>query len=88
MTDLLKVLPLAVVMVAGPQMITAIMLTTSTRPRQNSSVFVGGAVLATAVATSIFYFVANVLKLKSSSHSSSSVTVDWVIVAVLALARP
>ena len=50
MTDLLKVLPLAVVMVAGPQMITAIMLVTSTR------------------------------------HGSSSVTADWVIVAVLLLA--
>ena len=87
MTDLLKVLPLAVVMVAGPQMITAIMLVTSTRPRQNSYAFVGGAVLASAVATSLFYVVAKVLKLKSSaSHGSSSVTADWVIVAVLLLA--
>ena len=87
MTDLLRVLPLAVVMVAGPQMITAIMLVTSTRARQNSYAFVGGAVLATAVATSLFYVVAKVLKLKSSaSHGSSSVTVDWVIVAVLLLA--
>jgi hypothetical protein len=34
MTNLLKVLPLAVVMVAGPQIITAILLTTSTKPRQ------------------------------------------------------
>ena len=36
MADFLKVLPLAVVMIAGPQMITAIMLTTSTKPRRNS----------------------------------------------------
>jgi threonine/homoserine/homoserine lactone efflux protein len=87
MTDLLKVLPLAVVMIAGPQMITAIMLTTSTKPRENSYAFVGGAVLATAAATTIFYYVAKVLKLKISSHgSSSSLTVDWVLVVVLVLA--
>jgi hypothetical protein len=72
MTHLLKVLPLAVVMVAGPQIITAIMLTTSTKPRQNSYAFVGGAALATAVATSVFYYVAKALKLKVSSHGSSS----------------
>lgn len=87
MTDLLKVLPLAVVMIAGPQMITAIMLTTSTKPRQNSNAFVCGAVLATAVATSIFYLVAKALKLKAkTSHGSSSATMDWIIVAVLLLA--
>ena len=86
MTDFLKVLPLAVVMVAGPQMITAIMLVTSTKPRQNSYSFVGGAVLASALGTSFFYIVARVLKLRVSSHGSSSVTVDWVLVAVLALA--
>ncbi|HZX98170.1 MAG TPA: GAP family protein [Dermatophilaceae bacterium] len=86
MTDFLKVLPLAVVMVAGPQMITAIMLVTSTKPRQNSYAFVGGAVLATAAATSIFYYVAKVLKLKGSSQSSNSATVDWVLVVVLVLA--
>jgi FtsH-binding integral membrane protein len=86
MTDLLKVLPLAVVMVAGPQIITAIMLTTSTKPRQNSYAFVGGAALATAVATSVFYYVAKALKLKVSSHGSSSSAVNWVLVVVRILA--
>ena len=86
MTDLLKVLPLAVVMVAGPQMITAILLTTSTKPRQNSFAFVAGAVLATLVATSIFYYVAKALKLKASTKGSHSVTADWVLVAILVIA--
>ena len=87
MADFLKVLPLAVVMIAGPQMITAIMLTTSTKPRRNSYAFIGGAVLATAVATSVFYVVAKLLKLRiSANHGSSSHVVDWVIVAVLLLA--
>ena len=86
MTDLLKVLPLAVVMIAGPQMVTAIMLVTSQRPRQNSFAFVGGAVLATILATSVFYVVARLLKLKASTKGSGSVTIDWVLVAVLLLA--
>ena len=86
MTDLLKVLPLAVVMIAGPQMVTAIMLVTSHRPRQNSFAFVGGAVLATILATSVFYVVARLLKLKASTKGSGSVTIDWVLVAVLLLA--
>jgi threonine/homoserine/homoserine lactone efflux protein len=49
--------------------------------------FVAGAVLATAAATVVFYYVAKALKLKISTHgSSSSVTVAWVLVAVLVLA--
>jgi hypothetical protein len=85
-TDLMKVLPLAVVMIAGPQMVTAIMLVTSTRPRRNSYAFVGGAVLATILGTSVFYVVARVLKLKASTKGSGSATVAWVLVAVLVLA--
>jgi hypothetical protein len=66
-------------------MITAIILVTSTKARRNSYSFVGGAVLATAIATSVFYYVAKVLKLKASNHGSSSMTVDWVLVVVLVL---
>jgi threonine/homoserine/homoserine lactone efflux protein len=86
MTDLLKVLPLAVVMIAGPQMVTSIMLVTSRKPRKNSFSFVAGAALATLLGTSIFYVVARLLKLKSKTKGSGSVTLDWVLVAVLVLA--
>ncbi len=43
MDNLLKVLPLAVVMIAGPQIITAIMLATSEKALRNSYAYVGGA---------------------------------------------
>jgi hypothetical protein len=84
-TDLLKVLPLAVVMIAGPQMVTAIMLVTSTKPRKNSFAFVGGAVLATIIGTTVFYLIGKALKLKGAGKGSGSMTLDWVIIAVLVL---
>jgi len=86
MLDLAKLLPLAVVMVAGPQIISAIMLATSEQARKNSFGYVCGAVLATVVATSTFDLVAQALQLKARSAGSGSVTVDWVLVVVLAAA--
>lgn len=86
MDNLLKVLPLAVVMVAGPQIITAIMLATSEKARRNSYAYVGGAILASTVSTAVFYYVAKALKLEPSSGESGSITVDWILVGVLLLA--
>ena len=68
MTDFLKVLPLAVVMVAGPQIITAIMLATSVRPRANSSGYVGGAMLAAVFNTCLFFFLARALGLAAGGE--------------------
>lgn len=85
MSDFAQLIPLAVVMVAGPQIISAIMLATSEKARKNSFAYVGGAVLATVLATSIFYFVAKALQLKAKSGDSGSVVVDWVFVVVLVI---
>ena len=82
MTDFLKVLPLAVVMVAGPQIITAIMLATSVRPRANSSGYVGGAMLAAVFNTCLFFFLARALGLAAGGGASHT-TVDWVLLVVL-----
>lgn len=84
--DLLTVLPLAVVMVAGPQIITAIMLATSEKARRNSYAYVGGAVLASIIATTVFYYLAKALDLKGSRDGGGSVWVDWLLVVVLLLA--
>lgn len=54
----LRVLPLAVVMVAGPQLLSAIFLATSERWRLNSAAYVLGAALSiTAVVTLGYLFV-------------------------------
>jgi threonine/homoserine/homoserine lactone efflux protein len=86
MENLLKILPLAVVMVAGPQIITDIMLATSEKARRNSYAYVGGAILASTVSTAVFYYLAKALDLEPSSGESGSVTVDWILVGVLLLA--
>jgi small neutral amino acid transporter SnatA (MarC family) len=46
-SDLLAALPMAIVMVAGPQIISAIFLATSDQARRNSVTFLLGVALAT-----------------------------------------
>lgn len=86
MDNLLKVVPLAVVMIAGPQIITAIMLATSEKARRNSYAYVGGAILASTVATAVFYYAARALNLEGSDGGSGSVVFDWFLVALLLVA--
>ena len=88
MPSFATLVPLAVVMVAGPQIISAIMLATSEKARSNSLGYVGGAILATLVATSLFYYAARVLHVKASTGGSDtgSVGLTWVFVVVLVAA--
>lgn len=58
MTALLAALPLVVVMIAGPQIVTAVLLATSERARANSVAFLGGVALATTLAVLGFYALA------------------------------
>lgn len=53
----LQVLPLAVVMVAGPQLLSAILLATTERWRANSLAFVAGAALSISGVVAIAYVV-------------------------------
>ena len=43
--NLVKILPLAFVMIAGPQILSAVFLATSVKWRQNSAAFVAGAAI-------------------------------------------
>ncbi|SFS87851.1 GAP family protein [Halostagnicola kamekurae] len=52
----LEVLPLVVVMVAGPQLLSTIFLATSERWRANSAAYVFGAALSISLVVSIVYF--------------------------------
>lgn len=52
----LTILPLAVVMVAGPQMLSAIFLATSRDWRRNSALFVSGAALSISTVVALAYF--------------------------------
>jgi high-affinity Fe2+/Pb2+ permease len=55
MQGLLTVLPMAVVMSAGPQIVTATFLATSRNPRRNSTAFLAGVALATTIGVTVFY---------------------------------
>jgi len=83
MSDLLKILPLAIVMVAGPQIISAIMLATSGQARKNSIAYVSGAMLAATIGTALAFTITELLNTSSSSSESGPTTIDYVLVGLL-----
>jgi len=55
MRAVMTVLPMAFVMVAGPQIVTAILLATSVRPRRDSAFFLLGSAAATTIGLTAAY---------------------------------
>jgi len=53
-----KVLPMSFVMIAGPQILSAIFLATSENWRRNSAAYLAGAALSITAIVTIAYFVA------------------------------
>jgi Sap, sulfolipid-1-addressing protein len=83
-TSLLAILPLAVVMVAGPQIVSAIFLATSEQARRSSTAYVLGVALAVVVGLAIVYAIASVLDVSGSARESSGRNwVDYLIIALL-----
>jgi hypothetical protein len=62
MSALPIVLPMAFVMIAGPQIVTAILLATGTRPRRDSAFFLLGAGVATFIGVTASYFLTGLMK--------------------------
>jgi Sap, sulfolipid-1-addressing protein len=79
--NLAKILPLTIVMIAGPQILSAIFLATSEKWKKNSIAYVVGASLS----ISIFVFAAYVLGGGGRSGGPSSDTVYYVVLALLLL---
>ena len=88
MPSLLTVLPLAFVMVAGPQIISAIFLATSENWKKNSAAFVGGVLLAVTLFVTIAYWIVRAFfdAAGSSNKSSTGKVVDGVILLLLVVA--
>ena len=95
MRQLLTVLPLACVMVAGPQIVSAIFLASSSDWARNSGAFLAGAAISISLVTTIAYLVARLAGATAggtghgSVHSGLdiAVVVLLVILAVLVLRR-
>ncbi len=80
--SLLVVLPLAVVMVAGPQFLSAIFLATTERWRENSAAYILGA----AASISLAVYFAFALGLGAIEQGQSRRTLKLVILAILLVA--
>jgi hypothetical protein len=76
---LAKLLPLAFVMIAGPQILTAIFLATTEAWQKNSAAFLAGAGLAVTAFTTIGF----VLSTGASDEGASNTTLDIIILVLL-----
>lgn len=81
MRTLLSVLPLAFVMIAGPQIISAVFLATSLDWRRSSAAFLAGALSSITIVVSAAYFLTRAAK--GGDSSSASGTTGHVIDAVV-----
>ena len=81
----LQILPLALIMVMGPQILTAIFLVTSQEPVKNSAAMLIGVLLAAWLSMLIWFGLYNVLGINPPSESSGPGTADYVVAGLLAV---
>jgi Sap-like sulfolipid-1-addressing protein len=80
-----QILPLAFVMIAGPQIISSFFLATSARWAANSFAYVAGAAVSITTFATIAYVVASGAKDAADSEHTANRTLDWVILALLVI---
>ncbi|WP_423746273.1 GAP family protein (plasmid) [Haladaptatus sp. SPP-AMP-3] len=81
--SLLQVLPLAFVMIAGPQFLSAIFLATSENWRRNSAAFVFGASLSITLLVSLTYFLGIGANRQRGSNTALSAIVLVLLLAAM-----
>jgi Sap, sulfolipid-1-addressing protein/Type IV secretion system pilin len=74
------VLPMAVVMSAGPQIVTATFLATSQGSKRNSLAFLGGVATATTIGVTVFFLLGSGTAGKQKEGKD---WLDWVIIGLL-----
>lgn len=80
MQGFLTVLPMAFVMSAGPQIVTATFFATGNDAKRNSVAFLTGVAVATTIGVTVFYLLGSGLVGKQGSGKG---WLDWVIVGLL-----
>lgn len=80
--DIAKIIPLSIVMIAGPQILSAIFLATSEGWRKNSFAYAFGAALSISAIVTAAYFIGG----GGGSDDSSNATLDYVILGLLVFA--
>ncbi|RIV36424.1 GAP family protein [Micromonospora radicis] len=84
--NFLTLLPLAVVMVAGTQLVAAVFFASSDRPRAASLGYLAGAALVVCGGTTLSWAVIRLFKLNFSSgggHRTVERAIDWFVLALL-----
>ena len=76
-----KILPMAFVMIAGPQILSAIFLATSESWRRNSAAYVAGAALSITLIVTIAFFVGSGASDAGASHDTLDIVVLVLLVA-------
>ena len=74
------VLPMAVVMSAGPQIVTATFLATSQDAKRNSLDFLGGVAVATTIGVTVFFLLGSGIAGKQKEGKD---WLDWIIIGLL-----
>jgi hypothetical protein len=82
LSGLLTILPLAFVMIAGPQIISAVFLATTDKWPQNCGAYVAGAALSITLTATLAFFLADNVKGSGSDSGSGG---DAINIAVLVL---
>jgi peptidoglycan/LPS O-acetylase OafA/YrhL len=78
----LKLLPMAFVMIAGPQILSAIFLATSENWRRNSLAFVCGALVSITIVVSAAFFIGG----GSPGGDAGNDDIYWIVLALLVAA--
>jgi hypothetical protein len=84
-TTQLQILPLALIMVMGPQILTAIFLVTSREPVKNSVAMLIGVVVAACISLAIWFGIVKAVGI-DPKESGGPTTMDWIVSGLLALA--
>ena len=87
MNTLLAVIPLSVVMIAGPQIVSAVMLATSADARRTSLAYIAGVATAVVAGVTVLYVVVGLFydPASTGSRGSSDDVLDSILVALLLL---
>ena len=76
-----KILPMAFVMIAGPQILSAIFLATSENWRRNSAAYIAGAALSITLIVTIAFIVGAGASDAGASHDTLDIVVLVLLVA-------
>jgi hypothetical protein len=83
----LQILPLAITMMAGPQIMSAIIFVTASKPVRLSAAFLTGVAISATVGVAIFLILANNLSLGNpSDNGSTGNIIQYVLVGLLVAA--